>query len=282
MLSSRIRRFLRLRQIFSGLAGLGFGLLLSVLSNWLSEKWIGLLPWIAGVAVLMGLISLILSLREPFDIDVAIRSPLTIRSPHEAKLYARRGFVGFVPLYTPKPDTEAEKLSPEERLEAARALDFDRLQIEESNLWPTIQAILAHSSQLEHCWLLATRGRSVPGSLPYAKVLAEYLRQRGMKCKFHYGDDYVIPLDDDALVLSKTFQQVRRVFREAIKLGIPPRDMVADITTGVRSMTLGMVLACLNGDQDIEFVGTHYNEMGRPVGDLFPLIFSFEPILREG
>jgi len=281
MLSHRIRRFLHVQQMLSGLAGLGFGLLLSVFANWLSEKWIWLLPWVAGIAVLAGLIGFFLSLRKPPGIDVAIQSPLTIRSPQEAKKYARRGFVGFVPLYTPRRGTEAEKLTPEERLRAAKALDFDRLQVKESNLWPTIQAILAHSSRLEHCWLLATRGQEVTGSLPYARVLAEYLRRReGVNCKFHYGGEYTIPLDDDALVLGKTFREVQRVFQEAARLGIPPPEMIADITTGVRSMTLGMVLACLHGDQDIEFIGTHYDETGRPVGELFPLIFSFEPVLR--
>jgi hypothetical protein len=128
--------------------------------------------------------------------------------------------------------------------------------------------------------LLTTTGREVAGSRPYAPLLAAYLRQQGLKCKFHYGQPYCISLDDDALVLSKTYDQVQHIFQQAARLGLNPQELVADITTGVRSMTLGMVLACLNGDQDVEFIGTHYDAQGRPVGDLFPIIFSFEPTLE--
>jgi hypothetical protein len=282
MFSPQIRRFLRLQRIAMSLAGLSFGLLLSVLSNWLSEQWVGLLPWVIAVALVSGVIGLVFFFRKPLPgIDVAIQIPQTIRSPEEAKQYARRGFVGFVPLYTPKRGTAADSLSVEQRKEAVEALDFDRLQVRDSNLQPTIEAIVSHASQLEQCWLLATRGDDVPGSLPYAPLLAEYLRQRErVNCQFHYGEAYTISLDDDALVLSKTYDQVRRVFREATEKRISRRDIVADITTGVRSMTLGMVLACLDRDQDIEFVGTRYNEKGTPKGDLFPIIFSFEPFLE--
>jgi len=169
----------------------------------------------------------------------------------------------------------------EERLAAVERLDFERLNVRESNLQPTLEAILSHAGRLEHCWLLATRGEEVAGSLPYARLLAEYLStSEGVRCQFHYGEEYTISLNDDALVLNKTYDQVRQVFREAAQLDIPPREMVADITTGVRSMTLGMVLACLDRDQDIEFVGTHYDAQGRPVGNLFPIIFSFEPVMQ--
>lgn len=281
MYSPRIRTFLQWQRLATGLAGLSFGLLISVFSNWLSEQWAGLLPWVGLVAVLSGLVSGWLMLRRPPGIGVLIRSPQTIRSAQEAAQYGRRGFVGFVPLYTPQPGSAAAALSTEERLAAAEALDFERLQPELSNLRPTIEAILSHASRLEHCWLLATGGQDLPGSLPYAHFLAEYLhRRKGLKCKFHAGQAYTIWLDDDALVLSKTYDQVRAVLQQAARLKLAPNEVVADITTGVRSMTLGMVLACLDGDQDVEFVGTRYDAQGRPVGDLFPIIFSFEPTVE--
>jgi hypothetical protein len=160
-------------------------------------------------------------------------------------------------------------------------MDFDRLQVEESNLWPTIEAVVSHASRLEHCWLLATRGQHEPGSSPYAPVLAAYLRERkGVKCRFYYGEAYTISLDDDALVLSKAYDQVQRVVAQATRLGLPPQELVADITSGFRSMALGMVLACLNGDQDVQFEGTRYDKLGQPTGKLFPIIFGFEPTLE--
>jgi hypothetical protein len=281
MFSPQVRRFLRLQRISLSLAGFSFGLLVAVFSNWLSEQWVGLLPWVAAMAVISGVVGLALYVRQPLGIEVAIKAPVTIRSPDEAKRYARRGFVGFAPLYTPKHGTPAENLTIEERLAAVEGLDFVRLHLWESNLQPTLEAILSHKDRLEHCWLLATRGEEVAGSLPYARLLAEYLRsQEGVRCQFHYGEEYTISLNDDALVLSKTYDQVRQVFQEAAQMGIPPSEMVADITTGVRSMTLGMILACLDRDQDIEFVGTHYDAQGRPTGDLFPIIFNFEPVMQ--
>lgn len=281
MFSPQMRRFLRLQRISMTLAGISFGLLWSILANWLSERWTWLIPIVVAVGLISGLVALALFVRKPIGIDVSIQSPVTIRSPEEAQQHARRGFVGFVPLYTPKRNSSAEALLPEERRQAVEALEFERLGVEESNLQPTIKAILSHSYRLEHCWLLATRGRKASGSLPYARLLAEYLHQHeGIDCKFHYGDEYTISLDDDALVLSKTYHQVRRAMEEAAEFKIPPEEIVADITTGVRSMTLGMILACLDKDQDIEFVGTSYDDRGQPAGDLFPIIFSFEPILE--
>lgn len=281
MLSPQIRQFLQLQRIAMALAGLSFGLLSSIFSDWLADQGFFLLPWLGVVAIISGLASAIFFLRKPVGVEVAIRSPQTIRSPEEAEQYARRGFIGFTPLYRPNPGTAAAALSAAERAEAVAALDFERLELEASNLYPTIRAITGHASRLEHCWLLATSGRNVSGSLLYAPLLAAYLHQKkGLKCKFYYGAAYSISLDDDALVLSKTYDQVQRVFEQAARLGLAPRELVADITTGVRSMTLGMVLACLSGDQDVEFVGSHYDALGQPAGELFPIIFSFEPNLE--
>ena len=52
MFSPRIRRYLRLQQILTALTSLLFGILISVLSNWLSEQWTVLLPWVAGAFML--------------------------------------------------------------------------------------------------------------------------------------------------------------------------------------------------------------------------------------
>ncbi|MBI5842856.1 MAG: hypothetical protein HZB19_22415 [Chloroflexi bacterium] len=277
MFSPRIRRYLRLQQILTALASLLFGMLLSVLSNWLSEQWKTLLPWV-GVAFAICFISaIIVTIRQPANIEVLIRAPRTLRAPHEAKNYARRGFVGFIPLYNPIGFT----LSEQEIKDAVDTLDFDRLKLEDSNLKPTIHAVLSHAERLEHCWLLATRGKDLPGSLVYARLLTEYLKQRkGLSCQFHFGEEYSITLDDDALVLSKTYDQVRQVFSDAEKKGVAANEIVANITTGFRSMTLGMVLACLDRDRDIEFIGTHYNALGKPSQELLPITFSFEPFLE--
>ena len=281
MFSPRIRKYLRIQQILTAFTTLLFGILISVISNWLSEGWKALLPWLAGAFVLTLVAAIIITLRQPAGINVLIRAPRTLRAPNEMEAYARRGFVGFVPLITFKKGSASETLSLQERADAINNLEFDRLVPDAFNLEPTIKAILSHASRLEHCWLLSTTGKNYPGSLPVAKLLAEYLKQsKGLKCKFHFGADESITLDDDALVLSKTYDLVHKVFAKAEKLGIPAKDMVANITTGFRSMTLGMVLACLDRDRDIEFIGTHYSETGQPSQELVPITFSFEPLME--
>ena len=273
-----------LQRLLAGLSGVCFGLVVTRITNFFAA-----LPWwVAAIAAIFALITWGLSLavdQKPSDIDVVIHSPQTIRTHVDVLYYARAGFVGFVPLFNPKRESSAAQLSMDERLDAARNLDFERLHLEESNLEPTIKAIRTHAQEgtLKHCWLLATVGQNAPGSLPYARLLAEYLSQEGLGCEFHYGDRYTIPLDDDALVLSKTYDLVKRVLEEANQLKITARDLVADITTGFRSMTLGMVLACLSRERDIEFIGTRYNEAGMPDrGGLTPIIFSFEPDVKPG
>jgi hypothetical protein len=281
MLVRALRNVLAPQQLATGFAGLCFGVLLGILPDVVVAQGWWLVATIVGIAVVASVLSQILPKKT--DLDVVIQSPLTIRSEVDALYYARKGFVGFVPLYTPKRGTNAAQLSLEERAVAVETLDFARLQLEESNLEPTLKAIVAHASQLRHCWLLSTQGKRAMGSLPYAKLIAEYLRQyKGMTCTFHYGNSYTISLDDDVLVLNKTYNLVRRVFKEAMQLKIQPRELVADITTGFRSMTLGMILACLSRERDIEFMGTRYTERGETVGDITPMALLHKGGVADG
>jgi len=281
MFSRKLRRYLRLQLVTSVMASFTFGFLVSVLSNLVSVETLWLLPWITGVCAISGLVAFLLFMRRPVGIDVAIKCPVTIRTEQESLAYARRGFICFVPIYTPKRGSPADHLSAEERQLAIETRNFDLLKLEESNLYPTIKAILTHASRLEYCWVLATIGKTSPGSLPFAGLLVDYLTQRyGVRCRFFYGQAYAIPLDEDALVLQKTYRMVKDVLAEAERMNLDHREVVADFTTGFRSMTLGMILACLDGDQDLEFIGTRYNDLGLQTGDLLPIIFGFEPHLE--
>lgn len=286
MLPAHLRRYVRAQRIFVGLAGLAFGVLVSVFANYVFERSTILLPWVAGFTLVIGVVGAVISWRQrPPGIEVMIQAPVAVITEREQAAYARRAFIGFVPIYTPNRSSQANELSPDERAQCVAELNFERLQLEQSNLAPTIKAITNHASRLEHCWLLATSGKEAPGSRAYAGLLAEYVKHvRGVSCQFHYDQQpdqqtLTIPLDSDEMVLAKTYRLVRAVFDEAAGLGISPREIIADITTGFRSMTLGMVLACLDRERDVEFVGTHYDDRGQSDGSLLPIIFSFEPIV---
>lgn len=279
MLNARLRRLFRLQQAAIALTGLTFGLLMSILANRLSAEWSSLIPAVFLIAAVGAVASGVMYLRERPGSEVVIRAPKTVRTPEDARRIARRGYVGFVPLYRPLRHSSANQLDAAARRQAVENLDFAALDLENSNMQPSIVAISTHASRLEHCWLLATNCTdvNVPGSQPYARVLAEYLkREKGLTCQFYFGEAYCISLDDDALLLSKTYDEVKRIFAQSERLGLAPSEIIADITTGTRSMMLGIVLGCLDQDHDIEFIGTRYRDDGQPSGDLLPIIFSLE------
>jgi len=277
-----LHRLLRIEKIAFSLTGFGVGLLFSVLANFIYEHELQRLPWIAAAVGLLIMLSGIMFLARSRNIAVSFKPPVIIRTKEEEERHARRAFIGFVSLYTPQRGTPADKLTPQERAKAIKDLDFDRLNLEESNLQTMIRAIMTHASRLEHCWLIATDSATNPGSLPHARLLAEYLRLRkGLAgCNFHYGENFVIRLDDDALVVDKTYKMMQEILHEAQRLNCPGPEVIADITSGIRTMSTSMILSCLDKEYDIQMMGTHYNEEGRPKG-LFPIIFSFEPKIDE-
>lgn len=276
----RLRRLFRLQRISAGLVGLTFGVLISVLANLLSGPLAQFIPVLLALLVVSTIVALVIYLREPVSpVKVAIRSPITIHNELDAGQYARRGFIGFVPYFTPRWGSPASKLSREERQQAVAALDFATLDLENSNMMPTIQAIASHKSRLQHCWLIATTGKEGEGSAAYTQLLVNCLATKyGIECQFYQGERYTINLESDAELPQRIYDQVVKAFGESERKGLTPRDLVVDVTTGIRSMALGATLACLDSEHDIEFVGTAYDSNGNPSGPLYPIIFNFEAL----
>lgn len=259
-----------------------FGFLFAIVTNLLSNS----LPQFGQTAITLFMIGtgivffvfLIFKARAQ-RLRVVVNRFVTLRRPEECESEARRGLIIFVSLYNPFKSERGKQLSPQERQEAAIALDYERLDLEASNLQPAIEATIAHAHRLEHCWLISTTAAAQgAGSLIYAPVLARYLTvAKGIHCSFHGASDarYAVSLDEDAEVTTKTRDLVRRIFTEAAQLGLDKKDIVADFTGCPRSMTLGLVLACLNNTRDIQFMGTHYNDLAQPTGNLYPILFDF-------
>jgi len=220
--------------------------------------------------------------------------PIAMRNPPEIIRNARKGMIAFVSLYNPIKDSTYKDLSRKEQekkmdefRKAAKELDYSRLNFEQSNLEPLIKAIVTHRSKLQHCWLIATAGER--GSQLYVPVLIKYLReQKGFAerngdfgCEFHFGDKYQISLDrvSETQVVDDTHKLVESIFTEAhgSTLQLADNEIIADITSGPRSMPLGMILACLDCQRDIQFTGTEYDPIVTPTGEPVPIIFNFEP-----
>lgn len=202
-----------------------------------------------------------------------------LRTPEEQRRYAHRGVIVFVSLYHPVGGVPPAGPHQTDWLEAAQALAIEQLDLPHSSLAPALTAVLSHTSRLEHCWLISTVSTDERqlGSLVYVPLVVEYLRRHGVTCAFHGGSDYAIVLDDDALVCAKTYDLIRRIYREAIdRYGLKAPDLVADFTGCPRSMSLGLILASLHADRNVQLIGTRYDAAGRPTGPHFPILVSYE------
>jgi len=280
-----MRKTMRTLFDLDGLISAALGFLVALFTNALSN----LLPagqvvvWLAGLIVAVLLVLGVRRLRPRSQWDIVFQPPLTLRTDAEKAAHARQGLIGSVSMFSPMHDSAARGLAPEEIRAAADRLNYTQLDLLNSNLEPLIQAILAHRTRLRHIWLLGTTAAdpTMPGSSVFIPVLIEYLRrEHNLTCDFHYGYDYEIPLDDDALVYHKCFDLIQRIFAEAEGLGIVAQEMVTDFTSGIRSIALGAVLASIDGTRNVQMMGTHYQANGRPMPhDLFPMIYSFEPRL---
>jgi hypothetical protein len=259
-----------------------FGLIIGVLGNHLSGSGSLVSLWyLVPIFICLAIFIFIIETKRKRLINVALRVT-TARTESEKERTAKKGLVTFVSLYNPLKSPTAGKLTPEEREKAAIEKNYHILDLENSNLQPVIEAICSHKSDLQHCWLIGTTNtEKSKGSLMYQNVLIEFLqKEKSVKCKFHFGEKYAIPIDDDALICEKTYKMIRDIFDKTPSFGLHVKDVIADFTGGIRSMVAGMVLSCLDRDNDIQLVGTKYNRIAQPEGPLFPIHISFEPEIK--
>jgi hypothetical protein len=65
-----------------------------------------------------------------------------------------------------------------------------------------------------------------------------------------------------------TFDAVRRIYRNASTYGLEPIDIGADFTGGTKPMTLGMIMACLPPERELEYV-SYNNKTNQMYGPYF-------------
>ena len=118
-------------------------------------------------------------------------------------------------------------------------------------------AIQYHGAALQHCFLIVTRERE-------DEAAAAIARFPELRFSVH-----ALP---DLYDSQGCYEIVRHICRqEAPRLGLDPHAVVADITGGTKPMTLGMIVACLEGGCPMEHVPTHYDAAGQYVGPLPPI-----------
>ena len=113
-------------------------------------------------------------------------------------------------------------------------------------------AIAFHHQQggLERVWLLPSDGRDAAqfgvSSLPAALEIQQRCEQDFPGVQVEVMDRGVSPADSQ-----DTFDMVNRVYRGS---GYEPSEMIADFTGGTKPMSVGMIMACLPAERELEYV----------------------------
>ncbi len=261
--------------IISAVLNVGSNILatLTVESGW---RYIWLALGIVGLAAI--LYFYIKMYKNPPHVSVQFDQAITLHE-EEYERHAQAGLILLLSDFSPDADSPAAKMTVDERLIAAKNLDHASLNLTKSNLNTAIVAACAHRSKLTHCWIITTKNTSgYKVSSPYAGVLVAYLKDEcKMKCEFHFGVNYIVPAQDDDALTMKTYKIVSEIFTEAHdKFGLKDELIVADFTGTTKSMSMGMILACLDHRRMLQYIGSHYKDSGVREGTPFPILFKFK------
>jgi hypothetical protein len=115
-----------------------------------------------------------------------------------------------------------------------------------------MHSIKYHKGQgkLKHVWLLPSSDKEKDcfggSSRDTADKIIETCDKLGVKAEIAQE---VSPAD-----AQDTFDAVRRIYRNASKYGLNPVDIGADFTGGTKPMTLGMIMACLPPERELQYV----------------------------
>ncbi len=108
----------------------------------------------------------------------------------------------------------------------------------------------------DHCWLVMSNEPSVQEA--YTQLSTQII-ERGLNSQLH--PVYIPRLDAQA-----AYQAVYTIFtREAVEEGLEQNQVIADITSGTKPLTAGMILAALTVGGALEYVESERDDKGRVV-----------------
>jgi hypothetical protein len=117
---------------------------------------------------------------------------------------------------------------------------------------PAENAVKAHLSTLEHCWVIC--GPDRPNQRPTSRENAAAIKERYGAARQPPVSFYLREVRDEDNP-QQTYHLVRSIYEEAKAFGLAENDIIADYTGGTKSMTAGMVLACSTSeDRDTEYM----------------------------
>jgi hypothetical protein len=127
-------------------------------------------------------------------------------------------------------------------------------RVEDSHAMHAVKFHLENMKTLERLWLIPSDNSDVsrfgPSTRPTAdkiKVTVEALASKlGRALNVEIHEKGVSPADSQ-----DTYEYVNRIFQRS---GFGSNEIIADFTGGTKPMTVGMIMACLPRDRELEYV----------------------------
>lgn len=241
--------------------------------------------FLIGVMVLSIVIFIFLHYRKKLSVDIQTE---VLKEKFQLEENAQRGLLLILSPFTPF--GELAKLKNENTVEyesAIKNMDLEVLKLEDtsrSNFGHTVTALKSHKTKLEHVWLICTRSKSGTNvqSITYAPLIEKFIKEKiNHKIQVHYDHKYNVLLDDDSAVCHTAFKVVKKIYSEAKKMGIKSEEIITDTTGGSKYISTGVILACMNKDENIQLIGSSYDDDGKLKGEPYPIIIKYKPFLFE-
>lgn len=184
--------------------------------------------------------------RTPLDTFLAVRlakSSAAVGAPSEVKVYGSLEIASSPARPSPPRKGLIWLLGPGR---------FDHLMVAVRHHYLTEET----GSRLKHCWLIVTEDS-------YTRTILKTVREELIEEGF---DIEIYPIHVRESTLEAVYCAVESIYlAEGAKYGLRPHEIVADITGGLKTMTAGMLLACLPFERPVEYVGSSRDAEGNPI-----------------
>ncbi|MSP13164.1 MAG: hypothetical protein EXR62_09430 [Chloroflexi bacterium] len=161
--------------------------------------------------------------------------------------------------------------------------DGDFAPLVGTNLEPELRALEYHlrEDKLRECWIISTKDTksSMGGVMKGSEAVGELLERwfhhfhPNSGVRFHRQDYVIAPRDYMTL-----WQKVDGIFRNG---DVKPESIICDITGGLKTMSIGVALACMGGNRDMQYMASDRDWRGEPLtkGQMAPILISVNPHL---
>ena len=112
---------------------------------------------------------------------------------------------------------------------------------------PTLKALDLHQKDLIHCWLVASED-----STPYFATIEQASKKYYPRVTIHR-----VLVPDVYCNIDPVYEAVHNIFNSCAtetQDKVQPRDIITDVTSGTKIMSIAMAVACLDADRKIQYI----------------------------